>query len=622
MSYRRAAIIVLTLLALLLAARAGVMLNASSTPTSTPTPTAVPVMPTYTPLPPLQTPTPAPMPMPTPFRDELILCAGPEPATLLDGTPSADLVRRALSAHPVTYREDYTAAPGILAALPNAADGTLVRNADGTFTVTLRYREGLVWSDGTPFSADDAALGMVVPFDDRLPDPTILETTVVDDLTLQLVLGADAGYPYVPDAPPLPSHLLWGDLERLRANAYARTFNPGLGPYVLQEWGEGEMILTANPASVPQPMMQTIRVRFFNQPEDALSALLAGGCDVLAEGDWRLSEGSAIRAYTINGPLWAHLDFNLYPDTPDRPAYFADVRVRQAVTYALTPSELINWLPSNHWAAGASAAPKPYTRDPVRAVALLEEAGWVDANHDSVREYAGARGEDACGRAWSIEEGAPFRVQLLYPQGDPRRDEASHRIAIGLSTVGIAVETVAVPADEFYSSGGPLERRAFDLALYSWPTLPEPDGLSRWLGEDIYLHPLDLVPAHLWELPAPLDESDPPPELTAQIIAANSIPSSANDYQGQNFPGWCDPEADMALANATWSLDVTERQTYYAVHLARFAEELPTLPLFWYTQTVLAQPYVCGIQPSAVNGLTWNIADWTLDQSGACNGMP
>lgn len=615
MLYCRARIIVCIPFVLLLAACAGAP-GVFPTPTRTPLPTDTPVLPTDTPQPPLQ----GPSPMPTPFRTELVLCAGAEPTTLLDGTPGAELVRRALSAHPVTYRSDYTAVPGILAALPNADDGSLIRNPDGTFTVTLRYREGLVWSDGVPFSADDAALGLAAPLNDQLPDPTVLEATVVDRLTLQLVLGGDAGYPFVPDAPPLPSHLLWGDLERLQQSDYARTFDPVLGAYLLQEWGEGEMILAANPASDPQPVISMVRVRFFDDPEDALGDLLTDRCDVLAEGDWSLLEGSPIRTYTVDGPLWAHLDFNMYPNTADRAAYFADVRVRQAIAHALTGSDLENWLPPTHWAAGAYTPPKTYHQDPVHAVALLEEAGWVDTDHDFIREYAGSGGEDACGRGWEIEEGTRFHVQLIYPQGDPRRDEAVRQILSDLGVLGIAVEPIALPAEEFFGGTGPLARREFDLALYSWSTRPEPDGLSRWLGEDIYLHPLDLNPVPLSGLPAPLDDSDPPPEFAAQMIAANSIPSPANDYRGQNYPGWCDPEADMALANATWSLDTTERQAYYAVHMVRFVEELPTIPLSWYTQTVLAQPYVCGVQPDAVNGLTWNIADWYLDLSGACNG--
>jgi ABC-type transport system substrate-binding protein len=260
-----------------------------------------------------------------------------------------------------------------------------------------------------------------------------------------------------------------------------------------------------------------------------------------------------------------------------------------------------------------------YNHDPPRAVALLQEAGWVDTDHDFIREYTGAGGEDACGREWMIEEGTPFRVQLLLPEGDPRRTEAMHQIMVDLSILGIAIEPIEVPAGVFFSSTGPLVTRAFDLALYSWPTSPEPDGLSWWLGEDIYLHPLDLVPVHSWDLPAPLDESDPAPQLTAQIIATNSIPSSSNDYQGQNFPGWCDPEANLALVNAVWALNTGDRQVHYADHMSRFVEELPTIPLFWYTQTVLAQPYVCGISPSVTNGLTWNLADWYLDQSGDCN---
>lgn len=595
------------------------------TPAPLPTPTQMQA-PTLTPIPSINTPIPSPppppspAPIPTPFKSELILCAGPEPETLLDGTPSAELVRRALSALPVTYQSDYTAEPGILASLPSVADGTFVRNADGTVTVTLRYREGLTWSDGEPFSASDAARGMAAPFNDWLPEPTILEANAIDSLTLELVLDQDAGYPYVPDAPPLPSHLLWGDLERLRGSFYAQTFDPGLGPYLLQEWQDGEMVLAANPASYVQPNVPTVRIRFFDNPDEALDDLLAGQCDVLTEGDWSLPDGAHIVAHTVYGPLWANLGFNTYPNTGDRTPYFADVRVRQAIAHALTVSEPENWLPQEHWAAETYIPPKSYYHNFARAVELLTEAGWVDVNHDFIREYTGVGGEDSCGREWAIEEGTPFRVQLLLPEGDPRRTEAMHQILVDLSILGISVEPVTLPPDVFFSNAGPLVTREFDMALYNWAALPEPDGVSQWLGEDIYLHPLDLIPVHQWELPAPLDDSAPPPGLTAQIIAVNNIPSSANDYQGQNFSGWCDPVANIALVNAAQTVEVAQRQSYYAYHLTRFAEQLPSIPLFWYTRSVPAQPYVCGVAPSAANGLTWNLANWYFDQARTCNG--
>ena len=618
MSYRCAQVITAITSALLLTGCTDTQ-SVPSAPTATPLPAAAtPIPPT-----PLPSPTPRPLPptpIPTPFRSELVLCAGPEPETLLDGTPSAELVRGALSAHPVTYQASYAAQPGILAALPNPADGTLVRNADGTLTVTLRYREGLVWSDGRPFTAEDAALGLRAPFNDRLPDPILLETTAIDDLTLEVVLAEDTGYPYVPDAPPLPSHRLWGDLERLRNDSYAWRFDPGMGAYLLQEWRNGEMILAANPASYDPPNIPVIRVRFFDDPDDALDELLAGQCDVLPMDNWDMPETASLRAIEVTGPMWAHLDFNMYPNADDRVPYLADVRVRQAVAYALTVPGLQNWLPATHWAAGAYAPSTPYSYSPDRIASLLEEAGWVDTDHDLVREYTGAGGVDACDREWRIEEGTPLRLQMIVPREDERRLDIAHQIAADLRIVGIPVALMEIPTDVFFSRAGPLVRREFDLALYSWATLPEPDGVSRWLGEDIYLHPLDLDPVHLWELPEPTDEADPPPQLATQVIAANNIPSPANDYQGQNFPGWCNPEANLALVNANWSLDVAERQAYYAVHLTRFAEDLPTIPLFWYTQVVPAQRYVCGIQPNAANGLTWNLADWFFDRSGDCGG--
>ena len=63
---------------------------------------------------------------------------------------------------------------------------------------------------------------------------------------------------------------------------------------------------------------------------------------------------------------------------------------------------------------------------------------------------------------------------------------------------------------------------------------PDPLGQNLWMGADLYRHPLELTIVHDWEF------DDRWPRRSVETVAYTSIPSAANDYVGQNYPGWCD----------------------------------------------------------------------------------
>jgi ABC-type transport system substrate-binding protein len=121
---------------------------------------------------------------------------------------TAWVIRQALLPSAVNYGDDYTAEPVLLDGLPGIADGTLVPNDDGTVIVTLNYRAGLRWSDGTPFTAADALLGLDVPAGSFDTGFKVLAAEQIDELTLEVVVEREGlEYPYVPTQPP-PAHVL------------------------------------------------------------------------------------------------------------------------------------------------------------------------------------------------------------------------------------------------------------------------------------------------------------------------------------------------------------------------------------------------------------------------------
>lgn len=560
---------------------------------------------------------------------EIVLCTGPRPDALY-GEASAAGVLALASPQAVIFGDDYEAdGSELLAELPSVGAGTLHRNDDGTLLVTLRYRDDLVWSDGEPFTAEDAALGFSLPAPSGLaPADPMLDVRQVDDYTLEVTLADTAEYPYVPVQPPLPSHVLGSEIDPA-ALTDAMFLSPALGPYVLASDDGSTLTFEANPnhpAAGSYP--QTATVRFLPDSAQVAAEVSAGSCDVALGGSLDAADLSALgeaSVYSAPGQIGEEIILNTYSADSGRPAYFADARVRQAVIQAVDRAALAaslwgdaasvsdSWIPANHWAYGGDAL-VTYTADPAAAGALLDEAGWRDEDGDGIREYHGANGTYACNRGeWTLPDGIPLAPTLILPEGDALRQQIAERVASDLMAVGVQVQVRTVPPDTLYSASGPLVQRGFDMALLASLTRPDPVGVSRWVGADIFLHPQTLQPVHRWQLE---DRWLDTPQMVEQLAYSN-IPGTGNAYQGQNYSGWCSEDANSALVSAEMMvMELADRQPLYAQQQAIFTQAVPVVPLFQRPVLAASQPDVCGIALGPVDPVTWNITEWTYSEGG------
>jgi peptide/nickel transport system substrate-binding protein len=151
---------------------------------------------------------------------------------------------------------------------------------------TIELREGLIFPDGTPFTANavresilrSARLGsfLVNGFlkdsnDDGFADEDAIQ--VIGQYTVKIVLQEPTSYflellaipPYYP----------------VSTNCYAATFDPtsicgGIGPYTIASRGEDEMRLKANPQwpGLPPAAFENIRLRFFADAAALQNALV------------------------------------------------------------------------------------------------------------------------------------------------------------------------------------------------------------------------------------------------------------------------------------------------------------------------------------------------------------
>ncbi len=633
---------------LLLAACGNGVLPAPTRTPTLPAATEVPATPTATPLPPR----------------ELTICMGQEPLSLYIYAGASRAMWSVLEAvydGPVD-RRGFIDQPVILADLPSAQNGgalvesvpvergQLVLDAAGNMAVldtglrvrppgcrseecavrwdgqsalempqmklTFRLLPGLKWSDGAPLTSSDSVYSFNLDADIDTPTmKTLTDRTqayrAVDELTVEWT--GIPGYLPVDYAAhfwlPLPEHA-WGRFsaaELLSAQESSRS-PLGWGAYIIEEWIPGDQIrLNRNPnyfrAAEGLPHFDRLTFRFLGEPADNhLAAFADGGCDLIDQTvDWdgqlmvlaEIRDRGELAIHTGMGPEWEHLDFGIRPAAYDagytpwggyRNDIFGDIRVRQAVAHCLDRQAIVDRLLYGYSQVPAGFFPpnhpyyfediQPLAFDPDEGMRLLDQVGWRD--HD---------GDPATPRQ-SINVANVLNATPLildYVTSDTRlRRMSAELLAESLAGCGIQVNLRFLPVGELYAPGpeGVLFGRNFDLAQFAWQA-----GRSS--------------PCFLY--------------------SSAQIPNQGNGWLGVNVSGFSDPAYDAACA-AAMSSDPHEPESDLQAQRAvqeLFAQNLPSLPLFYPIKIAVSRPDLCGFALDvSARSEFWNLE--ALDYGEGC----
>jgi peptide/nickel transport system substrate-binding protein len=298
--------------------------------------------------------------------------------------------------------------------------------SEDSLTYTFTILEDAVWSDGTPITSADVKF-MIDAIQSDIETvyesvvEQIVEVNIIDDKTYEIVLSEIncAFLSGLSSVRLLPSHKYAADFSDFESSGF--NMNPTIsgGPYILDDWAPTEFeAFVANPdywGGVPG--IPNLVNRVMEDATIGIQAVQAGEVDYMTmQGDlfqqitnrdnlnWVSYPQTSVGFLALN---WAD------PDDP-KPAYdedgnpveqtphplFGDVRVRQAVAMGINVQDLIDAMgpdggtplvgvvsPISGWAYNDDLSPYPY--DPDAAMAMLEEAGWVDEDGDGVREKDG-----------------------------------------------------------------------------------------------------------------------------------------------------------------------------------------------------------------------------------------
>ena len=272
---------------------------------------------------------------------------------------------------------------------PNLA--TSWENIDGT-TWRFTLREGVLFHNGEPLTPETVKYSIERVMNPETKSPiqefrTFESVEVVDALTVD-------NHTNVVD-PIVPAKLtLFGgaivpaDYIETNGASYFASHPVGTGPFKFVEWVKDDHLTLERNEDYWRGAPALDRVTFVGIPSDAgrMAALLAGEVDIAATlpADFisTVEANPATRVDSAEGLRIFYLS-TAYPTGPT-----ADVRVRQAISYAVDTELLISELfggkgkriaaPVASANFGYDPSLEPYAYDPERARELLAEAGYSD----------------------------------------------------------------------------------------------------------------------------------------------------------------------------------------------------------------------------------------------------
>ena len=345
------------------------------------------------------------------------------------------------------------------------------------------------WHDGHPLRANDVAFSFALYKDPTVASPHAENFTNVDSVTVRDSLtavawfhrrGPEQFFELVHNLQPVPEHLL-ANVPRAQLATAPFGRNPvGSGRFRFERWEAGQrIVLVADTANYRgRAKLDRLILVAMTDPSTGPTRLFSGEADVLdqlrPEVVAQLPQHPEMRLVRYPGLDYAFMQFNLQNRKRSTPhPIFGDRAVRRALTMALDRPAMVKSVfdslarisigPVTRALSVADTTIPQLPFDTVAAKALLDSAGWRDANGDGVRE----------------KNGRPLRFTLLVPSISKSRVSYSVLVQEQLRKAGVQVDIEQLEFNAF------LQRettRDFDAVLGAWHADPSPAGARQTWG--------------------------------------------------------------------------------------------------------------------------------------------
>jgi peptide/nickel transport system substrate-binding protein len=475
--------------------------------------------------------------------------------------------------------------PEMLNEIPTVANGGV--SEDGT-VITLNFRDGFTWHDGEPVTSEDFAFTWQFIMDPATAAQTTagwnkIASVETPDANTAIVTLQEPYVPFVPTTltfPILPKHALEGVTDP-GSSEYARA-PIGNGPFKFVEWIPGDrLVVEANLDAPTLPKLAEIIFKFVPDLNSMVALVRTGDIDVA--WDYRetqipeLEAMANVEAVLVPGLAIERYYFNLRnPENLAEPhPILSDINVRQAIAMGMDRFTAVDGilqgygevavteLDNSPW-FNENLEPVPY--DPTAAAQLLEEAGWVDADGDGIREKDGQR----------------LTLRHSTTSGNQVRENLQVLFQQNLADIGVELVIDNYPSATLFggcADGGIFGTSDFDML-----------GFTN--------QPVSIDLAQEW----------------SDFFLSSAIKDCETNPAGTNSWGYNSEAADAALSCAVNELDPEVRLQCIMDAQQILYDDMIALYIYDRVDVYSVADRVQGVQPTVFGGHSWNYADWYVEE--------
>lgn len=436
--------------------------------------------------------------------------------------------------------------------------------ADG-LSVTFKLRDGVKWHDDKPFTSADvafSALQIWKPLQNlgRTVFKDLEAVDTPDDLTAVFKFAKPTPFQLIRNALPalssvVPKHLY--EVGKIEDNP-ANNAPVGTGPFKFAEYKAGQYYrLTRNEAywGKDEPYLDEIVYQVLPDRTSAAAALEAEEIQLAAFSAVPLADLdriSKVPGLKVISKGYEGLTYQLVVEINHRRKELADLKVRQAIAYAIDKDFVVKTIFLGYAATATGPVPKndpqfytadvpTYPFDVAKANALLDEAGYKRA-----------------------DDGKRFALKLLPAPYFNETKQFGDYLRQALAAIGIDAEIVnndsAAHIKAVYTD------HTFDLAV----------GPPVFRGD---------------------------PAISTTILVQSGIPDGV---PFSNQGGYKNADLDALIAKASETLDTAARTELYKEFQKKVAADLPLINVAEWSFISVARDTVGNI----ANNPRWAVSNW------------
>ncbi len=518
---------------------------------------------------------------------------------LSQGTKDYDATRPILE--PLAdFDPDGKVAPILAAEVPSLDNGGVAQ--DG-MSVTWKLKQGVKWSDGEDFTADDVKFTY-----DYVSNKQTAATTSANYVVIDSVDVVDPNTVKITFKKPtpgwfgvfcgdygriLPQHILKDSIGTAARNAPFNLKPIGTGPYKVDDFQPGDHVsysINESFRDANKPFFKTVEMKGGGDATSAARAAIQTGemdyawnlqvewgvLQSLAAdsnpGEVNISPGTGMERILVNltDPNQTVDGQKSHLGTPH--PFQADLNVRKAYALAIQRDVMVQQLYGDTGTVTTNVLVAPpafvskntsWKFDTDAANTLLDDAGW--AKGGSVRAKNGVQ------------------MNITYQTSvNGLRQKEQEIVKQGFAQIGVNITIKSIDASVYFSSDAGNDQTAShfyaDIEMYTnGPTTPYPlDYMVSWWG-------------------------DP-----------TNIPQKENSWAGGNVERWQSADYDKAYASAQTELDPTKQAPLFITMNDLVVNQIVEIPLVQRNNVQGVNKKLKNLNLSPWVSQLWNIENWTM----------